>query len=34
MSLNAFIAQYGTEAQYEQALERARWPQGFVCGIM
>ena len=31
MSLNAFIEQYGTEAQCEQALERARWPQGFVC---
>jgi transposase-like protein len=31
MSLNTFIEQYGTEAQCEQALERARWPHGFVC---
>jgi len=31
MSLSAFIERYGTEAQCEQALERARWPDGFVC---
>ena len=31
MSLSELIAQYGTEAQCEQALERARWPGGFVC---
>ena len=31
MSLSELIAQYGTEAQCEQALERARWPDGFVC---
>lgn len=31
MSLPAFIAQYGTEAQCEAALERARWPNGFRC---
>ncbi len=31
MSLPAFIAQYGTEAQCEAALERARWPDGFRC---
>ncbi len=27
----AFIAQYGTEAQCETALERARWPDDFRC---
>ena len=26
-----FIAQYGTEAQCEAALERVRWPEGFRC---
>lgn len=31
MSLNRFLEDYGTEAQCEAALERARWPQGFVC---
>ena len=31
MSLSESIGQYGTEAQCEQALERARWPDGFVC---
>jgi len=31
LSLPAFLKRYGTEAQCEQALERARWPQGFVC---
>lgn len=31
MSLIDFFATYGTEAQCEQALEQARWPEGFVC---
>ncbi len=30
-SLSEFIAHYGTEAQCEEALERTRWPAGFVC---
>ena len=31
MSLSEFIDRYGTEAKCEAALERARWPSGFVC---
>jgi hypothetical protein len=31
MSLSAFMAQYGTEEQCQQALFAWRWPQGFVC---
>lgn len=31
LSLPDFFAQFGTEAQCEIALERARWPNGFVC---
>jgi transposase-like protein len=31
MSLSDFLAQYGSEAQCEQALFAWRWPQGFVC---
>ena len=31
MSLNEFMTRYGTEEQCEAALERARWPGGFVC---
>lgn len=31
MSLNEFIECYGTEAPCQQALERARWRDGFVC---
>ena len=31
MSLSAFVDQYGLEAQCEAALQRARWPQGFIC---
>jgi len=31
MSLSEFIDTYGTEAKCEAALERARWPTGFVC---
>lgn len=31
ISLSEFLAQYGTEAQCEQALFAWRWPQGFVC---
>jgi transposase-like protein len=30
-SLSEFIAHYGTEEQCEEALERTRWPAGFVC---
>lgn len=31
LSLSEFIARYGTEEQCEDALVRARWPQGFRC---
>jgi transposase-like protein len=31
LSLPAFLAQFGTEAQCEAALEQERWPQGFRC---
>lgn len=31
MSLREFLDRYGTEPQCEAALERARWPTGFVC---
>jgi len=32
-SLAEFLAQYGTEEQCEEALERMRWPAGFVCPV-
>ena len=31
MSMPEFLKYYGTEAQCEAAVEKARWPQGFVC---
>lgn len=31
MSLNQFLADYGTEQQCEVVLEQSRWPQGFQC---
>lgn len=31
LSLNQFLENYGTEAQCEAVLEKARWPAGFVC---
>jgi hypothetical protein len=31
LSLPAFLAQYGSEAQCEAALEKERWPVGFRC---
>ena len=31
LSMPEFIQQYGTEAQCEKALVKARWPQGFCC---
>lgn len=31
LSLPKFQAEYGTEAQCEDALRRARWPDGFRC---
>lgn len=31
MSLSEFIERYGSEAQCEAALAKARWPTGFVC---
>lgn len=31
MSLNDFLAEYGTQAQCEEALVKWRWPSGFVC---
>jgi hypothetical protein len=30
-SLSEFIEVYGTKAQSEAALERARWPAGYAC---
>lgn len=31
LSLPTFLKRYGSEAQCEQALQHARWPDGFVC---
>jgi ribosomal protein L37AE/L43A len=31
LSLTKFLEDYGTEAQCEEALKRARWPNGFRC---
>jgi transposase-like protein len=31
LSLPGFLAQFGSETQCEEALERSRWPQGFRC---
>jgi transposase-like protein len=31
LSLGNFINQYGSETQCEAALEKARWPDGFIC---
>ncbi|WPL17630.1 Transposase [Thiorhodovibrio winogradskyi] len=31
LSLPSFLAQFGTEAQCQRALEQARWPEGFRC---
>jgi transposase-like protein len=31
LSMPEFLRQFGTEAQCEAALERARWPEGFRC---
>jgi Zn ribbon nucleic-acid-binding protein len=31
LSLNEFLAHYGTEAQCEAVVQKARWPSGFVC---
>ena len=31
MSLSEFIDTYGTEAKCETAMQRARWPTGFIC---
>ncbi len=31
LSLNEFLNKYGTEPQCEAALEKARWPRGFIC---
>jgi transposase-like protein len=31
LSLNQFLAQYGTQEQCESALEAFRWPDGFTC---
>lgn len=33
LSMPEFMQRYGTEAQCEQALARARWPQGFACPV-
>ena len=31
LSLTQFLEQYGTEGRCEQALEQARWPEGYRC---
>ena len=31
LSLTQFLEQYGTEERCEQALEQARWPEGYRC---
>jgi transposase-like protein len=31
LTMPDFLKQFGTEVQCEAELERARWPQGFVC---
>jgi hypothetical protein len=31
LSLNEFLRDYGTQAQCQAALEKARWPAGYVC---
>jgi len=31
MSLNEFLQHYGSEEQCQTALERSRWPEGYVC---
>lgn len=31
LSLNKFLKAYGTNAQCEASLEKARWPKGFIC---
>ena len=31
LSLSAFLREYGTEAQCEEAFIKARWPCGFIC---
>ena len=31
LTMPDFLKQFGTEEQCETELERARWPQGFVC---
>jgi hypothetical protein len=31
LSMNDFIARYGSEAKCDRALYRARWPKGFRC---
>ena len=33
LSMAQFQARYGTEASCEQALQQARWPEGFVCPV-
>ena len=34
LSLNQFNSQYGTDAQCLDALEKARWSEGFQCPQM
>lgn len=31
MSLNLFLHRYGDEAKCEDAVEKQRWPKGYVC---
>lgn len=31
LSLSSFLIDYGTEAQCEAALEKSRWPRGYIC---
>jgi hypothetical protein len=31
LSMVEFVERFGTEAKCRRALERTRWPEGFVC---
>ena len=33
LSLSSFLKDYGTEDQCEAALEKSRWPKGYICPI-
>jgi hypothetical protein len=33
LSLSSFLKDYGSEAQCEAALEKYRWPKGYICTV-